>query len=46
MAAITGLSRNTIKNHLQKALHDIREYLIQSGYQPVMATLLIKALIS
>jgi RNA polymerase sigma-70 factor (family 1) len=46
MAEITGLSRNTIKNHLQRALHDIREYLIHSGYQPVMASLLIKVLIS
>lgn len=42
MAEATGLSRNTVKNHLQKALHDIREYLVQHGYQPVIAALLLK----
>jgi RNA polymerase sigma-70 factor (family 1) len=28
-----GLSRNTVKNHLQKALQDIRKYLVQNGYR-------------
>jgi RNA polymerase sigma-70 factor (family 1) len=42
MAEATGLSRNTVKNHLQKALHDIREYLILHGYQPVLAALILK----
>jgi len=44
MAEATGLSRNTIKNHLQKALRDIREYLIQHGYQPLVAAILLKML--
>ncbi len=44
MAEATGLSRNTVKNHLQKALNDIREYLIRHGYQPVVAAILLKIL--
>ncbi len=44
IAEVTGLSRNTVKNHLQKALRDIREYLIQNGYQPVLAAVLLKML--
>ncbi len=42
IAAETGLSRNTVKNHLQKALQGIREFLIQNGYHPVIAGLLIE----
>jgi RNA polymerase sigma-70 factor (ECF subfamily) len=44
IAAATGLSRNTVKNHLQKALNDIREYLIRHGYQPIIAAAIIKIL--
>jgi RNA polymerase sigma-70 factor (family 1) len=44
IAEVTGLSRNTVKNHLQKALHDIRAYLVQQGYQPVIAAVLLKML--
>lgn len=40
-----GLSRNTVKNHLQKALSDIREYLIAHGYQPAVAVLMVKVLL-
>jgi RNA polymerase sigma-70 factor (family 1) len=46
IAEAIGLSRNTVKNHLQKALSDIRDYLVQHGYQPVLAAMLIKLLIS
>ena len=42
IAAATGLSRNTVKNHLQKALNDIRDYLVRHGYQLVVAALLAK----
>jgi RNA polymerase sigma-70 factor (ECF subfamily) len=42
IAAATGLSRNTVKNHLQKALHDIRAHLVQYGYPPLVAAMLIK----
>jgi RNA polymerase sigma-70 factor (family 1) len=35
IAAELHLSRNTVKNHLNKALNDIREYLLKNGYQPV-----------
>ena len=31
IALATGLSRNTVKNHLQKALQDIRQHLIHHG---------------
>jgi len=44
MAAATGLSRNTVKNHLQRALNDIREYLILHNYQPLIIVLLLKML--
>ena len=40
IAEATGLSRNTVKNHLQKALNDLREYLIRHGYQLMWAALL------
>lgn len=39
ISAATGLSRNTVKNHLNKALRDIREYLLAHGYQPVIILL-------
>ena len=44
MAAVTGLSRNTVKNHLQKALVTIREHLVKNGYQPLVAVTLIRLL--
>ncbi|RXK85477.1 RNA polymerase sigma factor [Filimonas effusa] len=42
IAAATGLSRNTIKNHLQKALNDIRDYLVRNGYRLALASLLAR----
>lgn len=42
IALATGLSRNTVKNHLQKALQDIRDYLLHHGYQPILAVLLLQ----
>lgn len=43
MAIATGLSSNTVKNHLQKALRDIRIYLIKHHhYQPAIAFFLLK----
>jgi DNA-directed RNA polymerase specialized sigma24 family protein len=41
IAAATGLSRNTVKNHLQKALQEIRKYLADHNYQPVIAMMLL-----
>jgi RNA polymerase sigma-70 factor (ECF subfamily) len=43
IASEMGLSRNTIKNHLQKALHEIRKYLVQHGYQQTLLLLLFDA---
>lgn len=37
-----GLSRNTVKNHLNKALNDIRAFLISHGYQPIVIALILK----
>ncbi len=42
----TGLSRNTVKNHLQKALTVMREYLVRHGYRPIIAIILLKLLAS
>lgn len=42
IANATGLSRNTVKNHLQKALNDIRDYLVKHGYQLTLAGLLAR----
>lgn len=46
IAEATGLSRNTVKNHLQKALNDIRTFLIEHGYQPIIILLLTAASLS
>ena len=46
IAETLGLSRNTVKNHLNKALNDIRVFLIEHGYTPVIALLLTAALLS
>lgn len=46
IAKATGLSRNTVKNHLQKALNDIRTFLIEHGYQPVIILFLTAAWLS
>ena len=43
IAETLGLSRNTVKNHLNKALNDIRTFLIEHGYQPVIILLLTAA---
>lgn len=42
IASATGLSRNTVKNHLQKALNDIRDYLVRHGYQLALAGMLAR----
>lgn len=42
IAIATNLSRNTVKNHLQKALQEIRKYLIDHNYQPVIALMLVE----
>jgi RNA polymerase sigma-70 factor (family 1) len=42
IAIATNLSRNTVKNHLQKALQEIRKYLIDHNYQPVIALILVE----
>jgi RNA polymerase sigma-70 factor (ECF subfamily) len=42
IATATNLSRNTVKNHLQKALQEIRKYLIDHNYQPFIALMLMK----
>lgn len=46
IAAIMGLSRNTVKNHLNKALNDIRSFLIGHGYHPVVILVLMEAVLS
>lgn len=46
IAEATGLSRNTVKNHLQKALNDIRSFLVEHGYQPIVLFLLMGAWLS
>ncbi|ATL48239.1 hypothetical protein COR50_14305 [Chitinophaga caeni] len=42
IAEVTGLSRNTVKNHLQKALNEIRDYLVKHGYQISIAALIVR----
>ena len=42
IATRLDLSRNTVKNHLNKALNDIRAFLIENGYQPVIIALILK----
>lgn len=39
IAETMGLSRNTVKNHLSRALNDIRIFLIEHGYQPIIILL-------
>lgn len=36
IAKALQLSRNTVRNHLNRALNAIREHLIQNGYHPLM----------
>lgn len=44
IASTTGLSRHTVKNHLQKALIFIREHLVKNGYQPLLAAVITSLL--